>query len=154
MWLSKAHLSPIAMIATLVFGGTAIGVADQDQEVLNGIVVEAAVLAPARTGNRARLTLRIDNHSGRNIVFRGIRAGFAGSSAIVARNGLGGSHEVPEVLIPEHETVDFSTRHLGIELRELKVGLEPDERYEIALRFGDAELGVDAHVHASNPSTE
>ncbi len=133
-------------IAVLV-AQTAFAAADETSEVSTGIVVEDAVLEPARKGENARLRFKVSNYTTRRVGLRAIRAPISHSASITMNLNAEGFEPVEQVYILREETLDLQSSHIRVELRDLREEARPGMKVEFELVFSDGATSAIADVH-------
>ena len=146
MWQRLAPLA-MAVAVALALASTLPAAADESFEPLSGVAVEDASIVAARVGDTARLTMRIDNASGRKITLLGVRAEIADSGALIVAPPGVAKQEAQSFVLMDQETLDLASSHIGAELRGLRRPIHPGETVEFELIFAVGAVKAIAHAH-------
>jgi copper(I)-binding protein len=144
MW---RRLAPLAVAIGLALAPTLRAAADESFEPLSGVTIEDASITVARVGETARLSMRIDNASGRKITLLGVRAEIADSGALIVAPPGAAQQDAQSFVLLDQETLDLGSSHIGAELRGLRRPIHPGETVEFELIFAVGAVKAIAHAH-------
>tara|TARA_R110002126_G_scaffold226044_2_gene370798 strand:- start:2130 stop:2693 length:564 start_codon:yes stop_codon:yes gene_type:complete len=134
----------------LLVGQAAPGQADETSEVRSGILVEEAVLEPAKKGENARLHFKITNLSTENVILQKVRATVAKSVEVQMILDEEGYKRVESLHILREEILNLQSSHIRIEFIDLLEDLEPNSKIEFKLVFNKFETFAIADVHSGH----
>lgn len=124
--------------------------ADIESEVLNGVVVDQAWASPAAAGSKTRLSFRIDNRSGRNLILDDVSSGSAEAAQFFMSENSLSETPVDELFIPDQEVLNLDSSHLSVELIGLRRELRPGQTFDFELVFRTGRAPARAHIHAAS----
>lgn len=146
--MSRRHLlnaATLAFAAILIVPFAASG--DETVEILDGVLVEGAVMSAAEAGGASELRFRLDNASGRTLTLTGAGSPLAESGALVMRMPEDGPTEIDGLTVLDQEVLDLLSSHVWIELRGLEQAVQPGDTVDVELLFDTGAVGAIAHVH-------
>lgn len=136
----------IFLFLGVAFAATIAG-ADQPTEEVPGILVEEAVVKPAKRGEMSTLQFKVTNFGSNRVLLETVRSNAAQTVDILMtvsgheRSVLSGIPILPE------ETLDLSSSHISVVFRDLKSPIDAGSSVEFQLVFNGFTTTAVAHAH-------
>jgi copper(I)-binding protein len=137
-----------ALSAAVVVAGTA--KADEPPDHHGQIIVEDVWVTPATEDSRSMLHFRITNEGYDHVHLLGVETPVAGHTRIVGRIGDHKTATLDSFGVSTNSSLDLTSGHLWIELRQLTRDLKAGESIPLELVFVRSRMLLNAHVHTAD----
>jgi copper(I)-binding protein len=135
----------IFLLVSAASGGRALS--DELTETVGGILVEDAVITPVKAGGTAHLQFKVTNFGSNSVNLRAVRSNVARVGRMTMLQPDSKPEIVSSFLILSEETLNLSTSHVRVELRDVKQAIEKGSSVEFDLIFRKFKMSASAHAH-------
>lgn len=121
-----------------------------DEDVLQGVLIHDASVAPGLAGGAVRVRLVIENLSAEGVFLDGLRSNTSKDGELFVIDGGDASAVRAGLAILQGETLDLASSHIGARLTGLDRPLRPGDHIDLTLEFRRGAVTIPAHVGSAS----
>lgn len=141
------HLIKRTLLATALAITVVQAAADETTEQTEGIIVEDAVVTPARRGETAYLYFKVTNIGVERAMLLSVQPEIPSVAQIILTAPEKEPQVITQLLILREETLDFASSHIRVELKDIQTPIEAGSTLKFDLVFRRFTTSASAHAH-------